>query len=102
MKRYKIEFLDTTFPAIELEEHANLPEELTELNSPLQFGCCTGLCATCLVELELVDGQINPPNEDEIELLELMAPGNPKARLTCQLKLNGNIKLKKIEAKGSL
>ncbi|MBC6436085.1 2Fe-2S iron-sulfur cluster binding domain-containing protein, partial [Nostoc sp. HG1] len=39
--------------------HQNLSEHLTIQNSPVLFGCRTGICGTCLVE---VNGTIPSPN----------------------------------------
>ena len=97
MNRYKIEFPDTDYPTIELDKNAKLSEYLTPTNSPLLFGCCNGICATCLIELEGADGLIAPPDEEEFETLEIYAAENLKARLACQLKLTANIKIRKID-----
>lgn len=79
-----------------LPKGSNLSEHLTVENSPVLFGCRTGICATCLVE---VSGSLPPPSEDEREVLEIVAPDNPKARLACQIDLTGPIS---ITYKGSL
>ncbi|KST67413.1 2Fe-2S iron-sulfur cluster binding domain-containing protein [Mastigocoleus testarum] len=91
---YKIQFPDTNHSTLSLEENQNLSEYLTVENSPLLFGCRTGICGTCLVEIE---GDIPPPHEEEKEILELLAPGNQKARLACQVKLTADIKIKSCE-----
>jgi ferredoxin len=75
-------------PPVRLRRHANLSEELDVTNSPLLFGCRTGICGTCLVRVE---GALPPPGDDERELLEVLAPGDPRARLACQLDLVGDI-----------
>ena len=93
---YKIQFTDTNHPTIYLEENQIISEHLTVENSPVLFGCRTGICGTCLVEIE---GDISPPNEEEKEILELLAPGNQKARLACQVKLTADIKIKPCEGK---
>ncbi len=99
MKKYKIEFPGTQFAPVELEEGAPLVTELTPENSPVFFGCRTGLCATCLIEVLHGGDKIPPPSEDEKETLEIYAEGNPNARLTCQLKLTADLAIKKINPK---
>lgn len=97
MKSFTIEFPGTEFPPVELPANADLPSVLTDENSPIQFGCRTGVCATCLVEVEAIDGTLAEPQEEEQETLEIYAPDNACARLVCQLALTANVKIKKID-----
>lgn len=89
-KFHSIQFYETKYQTITIEKNQMLCEHLTIENSPLLFGCRTGICGTCLVQIE---GDILPPNEEEKEILELLAPGNQKARLACQVKLTADIKI---------
>ena len=86
-----INFPETNYQPIILEKNQSLAEYLTVENSPVLFGCRTGICGTCLVEIE---GEIPAPNEEEKEILEVLAPGNQQARLACQVKLTAEIKIK--------
>lgn len=95
-KYHTIEFPGTEYAPLRLEEGADLPSLLTPENSPILFGCRNGICATCLSEV-VADGEIAAPAEDEADTLELVAEGNPKARLVCQLKLCADLKIKKID-----
>ena len=52
-----INFTDKSYQAIVLEEHSPLSEHLTVQNSPVLFGCHTGICGTCLV---VIKGDIPP------------------------------------------
>lgn len=85
-----IHFPRTDHAPLTINKHQNLCECLTVQNSPVLFGCRTGICGTCLV---VVEGDIPPPNEDEKEVLETLAPSNIRARLACQLKLASDIKI---------
>ncbi len=40
----KISFPETDYPPINLPHHQNLSEHLTIQNSPVLFGCRTGIC----------------------------------------------------------
>jgi ferredoxin len=93
-KKCKVQFSETNHQSIELERNQNLAEYLTIENSPILFGCRTGICGTCLV---VVEGDIPPASLEEKELLEILAPENPKARLACQIQLTNDIKITKIE-----
>jgi ferredoxin len=98
MNKVCIEFPGTTFPPQELPVRACLPLYLTVQNSPLLFGCRSGLCGTCLIEVEAETGATEPPAADEREALEIYAPGNPRARLACQLVPLGALRVRKIDS----
>lgn len=99
MSTHRIEFPGTSFPPVDLPDLASLPLHLTVLNSPVLFGCRSGLCGTCLIEVEPArEGAIEPPDAAEAEALALYAPGNPQARLACQMPLTGDVRIRKIES----
>jgi ferredoxin len=91
-----INFTQTHYQPISLSRHEKLSEHLTIQNSPVLFGCRTGICGTCLV---LVEGDIPPPSEEEKEILEIFAPGNQQARLACQIDLTNDIEIKSYAGK---
>ncbi len=99
MKNHRIEFPGTSFAPVELPDLTSLPLHLTVQNSPVLFGCRSGLCGTCLVEVEpLTDDSLEPSDNAEAEALELYARGNSKARLACQLLLTADIRIRKIKS----
>lgn len=98
MKQHRIHFLDSEHSHIDLPEGQHLANNLTACNSPMLFGCRSGICGTCLVEVVAIDGSLPPPDELEQETLSLHAPDNPNARLACQLNLTTSITLKKIKS----
>ncbi|MBD2604892.1 (2Fe-2S)-binding protein [Scytonema hofmannii FACHB-248] len=91
MNKLFINFTESNYQAISLESHEKLSEHLTIQNSPVLFGCRTGICGTCLV---IVEGDIPPASEEEKEILEIFAPGNKQARLACQIDLTNDIEIK--------
>ncbi|AKG22795.1 2Fe-2S iron-sulfur cluster-binding protein [Calothrix sp. 336/3] len=93
MKQYTITFTHSHHPPLKLAEYQLLSEHLTVENSPLLFGCRTGICGTCLIE---VSGNISPATEEETEVLEILAPGNKKARLACQIQVTGDMEICRI------
>ena len=93
-QRYSVSFPGTSYLPITLEAHQKLSQHLTVQNSPVLFGCRTGICGTCLV---LVNGETLPPSAEEQEVLALLAPEHTNARLACQLKLTSNIEITHLE-----
>ena len=99
--QHKISFSAERYNAVSLTVGSILSEHLTVENSPVLFGCRTGICGTCLVEVqEEINGRLADATDDERELLEIIAPDNPKARLACQIELCADIKIKYIGAGG--
>ena len=94
---HRITFPGTDFAPVNLPDLACLPFHLTVQNSPLLFGCRSGLCGTCLIEAEPDSGGLEPPDESEAETLSIYAPGNVKARLACQLILSTSMRIRKIQ-----
>ncbi len=88
MSGCKVSFPGTAHGPVALPVGSNLSEHLDVENSPVLFGCRTGICGTCAAN---VAGDIPPPAEDEQEVLEVYAPDEPAARLCCQLDLQSDI-----------
>ncbi|MBX9769372.1 MAG: (2Fe-2S)-binding protein [Bdellovibrionales bacterium] len=80
---------------MELQPGQKLSETLTVENSPILFGCRTGICGTCLVEVEAEDMDVVPPRtEAEKEFLATFCEDRPRARLACQMAARGHMDLK--------
>jgi ferredoxin len=98
---FTVEFCGS-FPAVNLEAGANLSEHLHVQNSPILFGCRTGICGSCLIEIvEEKNGALLPPNEEEKEVLALINEDCPGARLACQIRLSADIALRPITGASS-
>ncbi|MGL5080367.1 MAG: 2Fe-2S iron-sulfur cluster-binding protein [Microcoleaceae cyanobacterium] len=85
-----IRFPGTIYSAVTLEKFANLSEHLTIQNSPVLFGCRTGVCGICVA---VIQGKIPLANVAEQEILEVIAPGNSQIRLACQIDLTHDIEI---------
>jgi ferredoxin len=93
---FEISFEGSDKEPVKLKAGEKLSEHLTVQNSPILFGCRTGICGTCAIEI--IDGpELHSRTHEEKEFLEVMAPDMPKFRLACQIKLNAHIKIKKVE-----
>lgn len=86
----EISFPNSNHAPMTLSEQTPLAEVLTIQNSPVLFGCRTGICGTCLVT---VTGDVPPAGSDEQELLDLLAPDCPNARLACQIDITHDLKI---------
>jgi ferredoxin len=94
---HRISFSPASHQPLRLQRGALLSEHLSVENSPLLFGCRTGICGTCLVEVEeAANGELSEPAADELELLEIIAPENRRARLACQIALSADIRIRYI------
>jgi ferredoxin len=97
MRAYQVSFSGVTHEAVTLDGGAILSEHLTIANSPVLFGCRTGICGTCLIEIEEEqNGQLRTPSADELELLDIIAPDLARARLACQIALSADIRIRYI------
>lgn len=72
------------------EAETGFSQNLTVQNSPLLFGCRTGLCGICVVR---VSGPVLPADAAEQEILAAYAADQPQARLACQLRPQGDIQI---------
>jgi ferredoxin len=94
----EIDFGSAGAPRARLPRGTNLSEALTIENSPLLFGCRTGICGTCLSRVEVRRGELAPPTADEKDVLTLLCPNEPKARLACQIRLSADLSIEPIKA----
>lgn len=89
MNSHIVHFPDSQYPAVTINNQP-LSIALTLQNSPILFGCRTGICGTCLVS---ATGELLPPTSEEKEVLSILAPQNPAARLACQIHATGDLSL---------
>ena len=94
----KIDFPLTSFASLEFQGKALLSQVLTASNSPILFGCRTGICGTCLCRVENLDAcELPEASADEREVLDLIASDEPNARLACQIVLDRDLVITKID-----
>jgi ferredoxin len=93
MMSYTVSFPDTSYPPIRCDPKRLLCQSLTVQNSPVLFGCRTGLCGTCVVQ---VSGPVLPADAAEREILAAYAADQPQARLACQLRAQGDLEIRRL------
>lgn len=59
---------------------------------PLYFSCRGGACGTCLVHVLEGAENVSPPSDSEEVLLPELTT-DPRARLACQLRIHGPVRL---------
>lgn len=95
MAKVTITFEDKNFSPVEVEAGSRLVDHLDGPHSPVFFGCRSGNCGTCLIELDPVAAKsCAAPDDLEREYLDFAAPTNPNARLACQLNADVNMTIK--------
>jgi len=93
--KYSVSFEDQA--AVSAKEGTLLSEFLDAENSPILFGCRTGICGTCICKVsDVKNGSISPADNDELEILEVYSD-EPHTRLACQVALTADIKLSPVE-----
>ncbi len=89
---YEVAFKSGHAP-IRIDAEASLSDILTCANSPVLFGCRTGICGTCLSRVRGLQGGLPPPAADERESLEVNGAKTPDCRLLCQIDLTADIEI---------
>lgn len=83
---------------VEAPDGGELVDLCDEVLAPVPFSCRSASCATC--QVEIVEGLelLEPPGDEERELLELLQ-GPPNVRLACQTRVRaggGCVRLKPV------
>lgn len=90
--QFKVVFPRTAFSPVVLPAEANLSEHLTVQNSPVLFGCRTGICGTCISIVSALEGELRPPDADELDTIDVHATVEPsRCRLLCQMRLTADV-----------
>ncbi len=77
---------------MEADEEEPLIAVCERTSTPIEFGCMNGECGTCLVILE-GGAPEQPISPQEQAVLNVLAAGEPGARLGCQLFAEGEMKV---------
>jgi len=93
MSHFEITYGVDGYTASKVPAGQTLAIELDATTSPLLFGCRTGVCGTCLVEVQEGLENLPPPDAEEKELLEVLTD-HPRARLACQIQVSSALRLK--------
>lgn len=79
-----IEILESPLgPGVRAEGEGRLIDVCDDAGAPVGFSCRSARCCTCRVEVMEGAALLDPPGEDEREVLRLHASA-PRHRLACQ------------------
>ena len=85
------------FLAINVKPGKTIQDIVEASGSALPFGCRDGECGTCIVSIESGMEFLSDVTEKEKAVMKMLNESNPKARLSCQMKIiepNGLIRIK--------
>jgi 2Fe-2S ferredoxin len=69
---------------VDVPEGGSLADLCDVTNAPIPFSCRSANCGTCRIEvLEGADGLL-PPQDDELDVLDIFMVAPPRFRLACQ------------------
>ena len=72
---------------VELEENSPIHEKCEEAGIP--FACTEGCCGTCIVEVDLQEGELSEPTQAEIDFLG--EHGVKRERMCCQCSIKKGV-----------
>jgi 2Fe-2S ferredoxin len=75
---------------VEAEAGARLIDVCDEHEAPVPFSCRGASCATCRIDVLEGGGELAPPEDEELALLELMGDDPARCRLACQVRIAGS------------
>lgn len=96
-----VEFIENDLgraKVVEAPEGGALVDLADEALAPVPFSCRSASCATCQIEVVEGGDLLEPPSDEERELLELLG-GPPNNRLACQARVRrgaGRLRIKPV------
>jgi ferredoxin len=72
-------------PAVHVDADGPLVDVCDDARAPIDFSCRSASCGTCRVRVLEGAALLEPPRDDELEVLRLF-DSPPDARLACQAK----------------
>ena len=68
-------------------EGGSLADLCDDTNAPIPFSCRSANCGTCRVEILEGEDELLPPNDEELDVLDIFLQAPPKFRLACQAQM---------------
>ncbi len=86
---------------VDAPEGGSLADICDRHESNVPFSCRSANCGTCRIEVLEGDALLAPPEDEELDILDVFAIKAPKFRLACQSKLvpgPGIVRIKPLES----
>ncbi len=87
--------LAKTGETYDVPEGSSFLDFCQQTGAPHEFGCTVGSCGTCVSVIEEGASNVEPPDDDERETVE-MCTDVEGARLACQLVIRGDVKIRQL------
>ena len=72
---------------VDVPQGGSLADVCDQNQSPVPFSCRSANCGTCRIEVLEGDQLIQPPEDEELDILDVFSLKAPKFRLACQSQL---------------
>lgn len=95
MSEYCITFPNSEFSDVRVPAGTRLSTALDATNSPVLFGCRTGLCGTCAM---VVRGELSGVTPEETETLEVTVDDTEGVRLMCLIRVQSDLSIESMES----
>ncbi|MEY4631307.1 MAG: hypothetical protein RIQ81_1427 [Pseudomonadota bacterium] len=78
---------------VDADEGIALVDVAAEVDCDITFGCKSGSCGTCRIRVVAGKENLSPASKEESDFLSDFG-AHPDERLGCQLKINGDCKIR--------
>jgi 2Fe-2S ferredoxin len=66
--------------------------------APVPFSCKSASCGTCRCEIVEGESELLPPEDDELDILDIFGLSPPRHRLACQAKMKPGLATLRVRA----
>jgi ferredoxin len=79
-------------------EGGSLADLCDEKSAPIPFSCRSANCGTCRMEVLEGADQLLPPQDDELDVLDIFMVAPPRFRLACQSQMKPGLATLRVRA----
>ncbi len=96
----RIVFESAHFPAVEAEapDGARLVDVCDDRNAPVPFSCRSASCGTCRIDVLEGTDLLDPPGDEELDILDIFGDEPGPRRLACQVRVHAGAGLLRVRA----
>ncbi len=97
-----VHFEATDAPAVDADAAAGtaLVDLCDENNAPVPFSCRSASCGTCRIDVLEGATLLEPPRDEELDILDIFGDDPKKRRLACQARVGSGEGLVRVRAVG--